>query len=1076
MRRITGLGLTLGALLLIAAPAQAGAPPGIAVQETDEFIQIDTDALQARIRKKGYVSGVERGTLLDKKTGAREAGFGAHIMDFLMAPGWRDDGYLRDPKVHGNLPKHYVEGPQICTKARELPAEVVRGKDFVAVRLRFTFTEPAPGLKAGSKWEQTLLFRPGARFILSGERITSVNDVDDLFYRIDMPGHIRHTRGDTFNQVYLSYLDKPIPADAFRDDFAPDARYLYQRQEGRVPQRMIRAYQVKVNGQPGPWLAGMTLDPAAVCEAWCHQRGYVCFIQELHRRSVRAGETFGAAYVVGFFDDIPDMERTYDRYRGARALLVEGDGFRLEGAPAVQALPGTRPLTRDGDLAAQMVAGIDRYLQRELQASVAQRAARWTLDLSSPEAAEKSLEPHRSRLRRLLGVVDPRVSSPDLELIGVPGRGSLVAETADYVVHAVRWPVLEGVEAEGLLLQPRGRPTASVVALPDADQTPEMLVGLAPGLPAEAQFARRLAEQGCRVLVPVLIDRKDTWSGNTALGRFTNQPHREFVYRMAYEMGRHVIGYEIQKVLAAVDWLTRQKDHTHTGVIGYGEGGLVAFYSGALDPRIRATVVAGYFGPREGLWQEPIYRNVWNLLREFGDAEVTQLYAPGRMLHVALGAWPRVDGPPPVRPGRSGAAPGKLTTPDAAAVAAELARCKQPDSVAHRALLTSSQGDDLTPALGLLVSGSPQRTPSLEASGKPPSELRKDFDPGPRQQRQLDQLVRFTQKLMRDSEQRRAETFWSKLDLSSPEKFEQSCVPQRKRLAEEVIGQLPRPTEPPNPQSRLLFETPAYRAYEVTLDLYPDVFAEGILCVPKDLAPKERRPVVVCQHGLEGRPSDVVNHTTRTRYYNSFGSQLADKGYVVFAPQNPYIGRDDFRVLQRKANPLGLSLFSFIVRQHEAILDWLATQPFVDPERMAFYGLSYGGKTAMRVPALLPRYCLSICSGDFNEWIWKNVSVDFRGSYMFTGEYEMPEFDLGHTFNYAEMAALIASRPFMVERGHDDGVGIDEWVAYEYAKVRRLYARLKLPERTTIEFFPGGHEINGQGTFAFLARHLRWQR
>ena len=25
----------------------------------------------------------------------------------------------------------------------------------------------------------------------------------------------------------------------------------------------------------------------------------------------------------------------------------------------------------------------------------------------------------------------------------------------------------------------------------------------------------------------------------------------------------------------------------------------------------------------------------------------------------------------------------------------------------------------------------------------------------------------------------------------------------------------------------------------------------------------------------------------------------------------------------------------------------------------------------------------------------------------------------------------IAPRPFMVERGHDDGVGLDEWVAFE---------------------------------------------
>ena len=72
----------------------------------------------------------------------------------------------------------------------------------------------------------------------------------------------------------------------------------------------------------------------------------------------------------------------------------------------------------------------------------------------------------------------------------------------------------------------------------------------------------------------------------------------------------------------------------------------------------------------------------------------------------------------------------------------------------------------------------------------------------------------------------------------------------------------------------------------------------------------------------------------------------------------------------------------------------------------------------MRVPPLVPGYCLSICSADFNEWIRKNTTVASRYSYMATGEYEMFEFDLGNRFNYAEMAALIAPRPFMVERGH----------------------------------------------------------
>ncbi len=327
--------LRLGALLLfglfvgLLRPAASG-PAEIRVQRQADFVQIDTEALQARIRKKGYVSGIERTSFLDKKTGARDAGFGLHIMDFLLAPGWRDDGYTRDPLLHGRLPKHYVEGPQICTKARELQPEITQGKVFVAVRLRYRFTQAAPGLKPGSLWEQTLVFQPGLRYVLSSERITSVNDVPELFYRIDMPGHIRHRDGDTFAQVYLSYFDQPIPAAAFGKDFAPDTKYLYQRRPGQIPARMIRAYQVKVDGQPGPWLAGMTLDPAEVSEAWCHQRGYVCMIQELHQKDVKAGEGFGAAYVVGYFDDIAAMQQAYDRYKGTRAIVIENDRFRLE--------------------------------------------------------------------------------------------------------------------------------------------------------------------------------------------------------------------------------------------------------------------------------------------------------------------------------------------------------------------------------------------------------------------------------------------------------------------------------------------------------------------------------------------------------------------------------------------------------------------------------------------------------------------------------------------------------------------------------------------------------------------------
>src|SRR5262249_32092703 len=205
------------------------------------------------------------------------------------------------------------------------------------------------------------------------------------------------------------------------------------------------------------------------------------------------------------------------------------------------------------------------------------------------------------------------------------------------------------------------------------DQTPEQIVGLAAGVPPESQFARRLAENGFRVVVPTLISRAFDFSGNPRVA-LTNQPHREWIYRQAFHMGRHTIGYEVQKVLAAVDWFKRGDPQAKIGVAGYGEGGLIAFYAAASDPRIDAALVSGYFDSRQRLWTEPIYRNVWGLLREFGDAEIASLIAP-RTLLVEYSEGPRVDGPAPAPKGRrASAAVGKLAAQSVESVSAEFKR------------------------------------------------------------------------------------------------------------------------------------------------------------------------------------------------------------------------------------------------------------------------------------------------------------------------------------------------------------------------------------------------------------------
>ena len=335
--------LTIGALhagsrqTLESTQEEAGSSSSVQPRATrgqDDRILIATDCLKAEIWPKGYVSGIKAATFLDRETGARDSSFGLDIVDFLMGPG-AEGGlpYKFGNKVHGNLAKHYVELPQICTQAGHVDTEIISGSDFVAVRQSWKWTQAAPGYQPGSTWQQTIVFPKGRRYFISSDHVLSVNKVENLFLRTDLPCHIKHNKGDTFEQVYLSY-EGHIPAEAFAEDFAPDEQFLYQRDPTESPARMIRAH--KIRGKNMPWLAGMTLDPGIVSEAWCHQRGYVCFIQEIGGLPVRAGDSFSASYIIGYFDSVAQMQSEYDKYEGFTSLAVTEQYWLLSEGVIIQ--------------------------------------------------------------------------------------------------------------------------------------------------------------------------------------------------------------------------------------------------------------------------------------------------------------------------------------------------------------------------------------------------------------------------------------------------------------------------------------------------------------------------------------------------------------------------------------------------------------------------------------------------------------------------------------------------------------------------------------------------------------------
>ena len=75
------------------------------------------------------------------------------------------------------------------------------------------------------------------------------------------------------------------------------------------------------------------------------------------------------------------------------------------------------------------------------------------------------------------------------------------------------------------------------------------------------------------------------------------------------------------------------------------------------------------------------------------------------------------------------------------------------------------------------------------------------IDSSTRQRRQVQELIDYTQRLMRLSEKVR-DDFWSKADRSSVESWVHSTEFYRNYVWEEMIGKLPPPTMPPNVRTR----------------------------------------------------------------------------------------------------------------------------------------------------------------------------------------------------------------------------------------------------------------------------------
>ncbi|MBI4475742.1 MAG: acetylxylan esterase [Acidobacteria bacterium] len=160
----------------------------------------------------------------------------------------------------------------------------------------------------------------------------------------------------------------------------------------------------------------------------------------------------------------------------------------------------------------------------------------------------------------------------------------------------------------------------------------------------------------------------------------------------------------------------------------------------------------------------------------------------------------------------------------------------------------------------------------------------------------------------------------------------------------------------------------------------------------------------------------------------------------------------------------GQTLIGWRVWDIKRTIDYIATRPELDSNRIGCMGISGGGTATLFAAALEPRIHVALVSGYLNTFRDSIASITHCIDNFVPG-----------ILNWAEMsdvAGLIAPRPFFVESGEQDNIFPIQASIESFTQVREIYGVFGATDRIEQEVFPGDHSFWGRRGIPFLARHL----
>lgn len=294
---------------------------------------------------------------------------------------------------------------------------------------------------------------------------------------------------------------------------------------------------------------------------------------------------------------------------------------------------------------------------------------------------------------------------------------------------------------------------------------------------------------------------------------------------------------------------------------------------------------------------------------------------------------------------------------------------------------------------------------------------------------------------------------------------------QRKTVTSIVVnslGEIPPRPSPSRVKVVKVDKRTGWRIEKFVFDNGVDSQVPGYIAIPED--GRQRHPAILTMHGHSSSKENMFGYEPTSQ---NVAELLATRGYVVLGIDNYFNGERKgagpagaLETMQRGSDQemslfklnlwLGRTLWGMMLRDELIALDYLASRPEVDPDRIGAQGMSMGSTRAWWLAAIDDRIKAVVGVACFTRYEDLIATRELRAH----GIYYFVPGILKH-FDTEGIMALIAPRPFLVLTGDRDAGSPPEGMKKLEAILAKFYRLYGKPDSFQSVIYPEtGHVYN----------------